>query len=77
MGSDQLQDDLKPWDGDHTALVHVLWDCRHDGLTLKDDPDKVAARIHRSRWMDAVRRDARDELLRELSRGPEICSEET
>ncbi len=42
------------WDSDHTALVHVLWCCTFDGLTLKDDFDAVASRILQSDWYAAT-----------------------
>lgn len=45
---------IQPYDSDHTALVHVLWAIRREGLTLEDF-DEVASRIMRSRWMRAVR----------------------
>lgn len=53
---------FNPWDADHTSLVHILWACQHDGLTLADDADKVAARIRSSNWMKAVRADARQDV---------------
>lgn len=49
------ESEIKPWDSDHTALVHVLWGVDHDGLTLKEDTDEIASRIMRSKWMQAVR----------------------
>jgi hypothetical protein len=49
---------FETWESDHTALVHVLWACSHDGLTLTDDFDDVASRIFRSRWLAAVRDEA-------------------
>lgn len=44
---------FKPWEGDHTDLVHVLWAVDRDGLTLHDNFDEVAARIRSSRWLRA------------------------
>lgn len=26
---------FEPWEGDHTALVHVLWSAEHDGLIAR------------------------------------------
>jgi hypothetical protein len=50
----KLSDEIQPYDSDHTALVHVLWDARIDGLSL-DDADEIASRIMRSKWIKAVR----------------------
>lgn len=44
---------FKPWEHDHTALVHVLWAAKHEGWTLQDDCDKIAGLILRSRWLAA------------------------
>lgn len=41
------------WESDHTGLVHVLWNAKHKGLNLKDDADKIATLILRSRWLAA------------------------
>lgn len=41
------------WRGDHTALVHVLWAAKRDGLTL-DDADKLATFIRSSGYQRAV-----------------------
>lgn len=41
------------WEGDHTALVHVLWAAKHSGLTIMDDADTIASMILRSRFMAA------------------------
>lgn len=46
------------WERDHTALVHVLWGAKHEGLTLKDNADEIATRILRSRWLAAQRHHA-------------------
>lgn len=56
MTTDPLREaePFKPWEGDHTDLVHVLWGCKNDGLTLRDDYDAVATRIMRSRWFRAA-----------------------
>jgi hypothetical protein len=53
------REQVEPWDSDHTALVHVLWASRREGLSL-DDFDELASRIMRSKWMHAVRLHARD-----------------
>lgn len=45
--------DRKPWHGDHTDLVHVLWSADFAGLTLKDDFDAIASMIMRSDWLRA------------------------
>ena len=45
------------WDLDHTALVHVLWNAKHRGLTLAKDFDKIASLIMHSRWLAAQRAD--------------------
>lgn len=52
-------DEIQPYDSDHTALVHVLWEARHKGLTL-DDFDDIASLIMKSKWMRAVRLHARE-----------------
>ena len=41
------------WESDHTGLVHVLWNAKHAGLTLKEDADKIGSLILRSRWLAA------------------------
>jgi hypothetical protein len=46
---------FQPWEGDSTALVHVLWNARHRGLTLKDDGPAIAEMIVASRCVAAVR----------------------
>lgn len=46
-------DEIQPYDSDHTALVHVLWEAKHKGLTL-DDFDELAALIRKSKWFKAV-----------------------
>lgn len=44
---------FEDWEGDHTALVHVLWSAKHDGLTLDKDADAIASMILRSRALAA------------------------
>jgi hypothetical protein len=46
----------EPWEGDHTALVHVLWSARNAGLDLDsgEDVDKIASMILHSRWFYAA-----------------------
>jgi hypothetical protein len=58
------QSDIQPWDSDHTALVHVLWQAEHNGLSL-DRPDDLAQHIMTSRWMQAVRLHADSAPLRQ------------
>ena len=41
------------WESDHTALVHVLWNAKHNGLTLQNDADQIASLINQSRWLAA------------------------
>lgn len=55
------EDASQPWESDHTALVHVLWRCDHQGLTLTRDFDKIASEIMRSQWMQAVKQHAKDD----------------
>lgn len=43
------------YEGDHTALVHVLWAAKHEGLTLEADADEIASIIAHSRWLAAVK----------------------
>lgn len=57
MSSDRS--DFKPWDSDHTALVHVLWSAERGGITISD-ADALASYIMSSRWMQAVRLHARE-----------------
>src|SRR4051794_33729202 len=52
------QSDIQPYDSDHTALVHVLWSARDEGLSLSD-ADALASHIMRSKWMRAVRTHSR------------------
>lgn len=42
---------LEPWHGDHTDLVHALWDCGIKGT----DADEAANRFRRSTYDDARR----------------------
>lgn len=58
MPDEKFEETIQPWDSDHTALVHVLWDAEHKGLTLEDF-DKLASHIMRSKWLRAVRRHSR------------------
>lgn len=51
--------DIKPWDSDHTALVHVLWQAERAGITIRD-PDELAQAIMTSKWMQAVRQHAQE-----------------
>jgi hypothetical protein len=44
---------MKPWDSDHTALVHVLWSAQSRGMSL-DDPDELASFIRQSDYHEAV-----------------------
>ena len=55
--ADRARDAIKPWDSDHTALVHVLWAAQRDGLTV-ERADELAAHIMRSTWCRAVRQHA-------------------
>lgn len=55
---------FEPYESDHTALVHVLWNAKHRGMTL-DDADEVAELIGRSRWFAAVEADAASRAIRE------------
>lgn len=52
-------EEIKPWDSDHTALVHVLWDARRKGLSV-EKADELASHIMRSQWMRAVHLHARE-----------------
>jgi hypothetical protein len=49
-----FEEEIRPWDSDHTALVHVLWEARRKGLTVNDF-DELASLIMQSKWMRAVR----------------------
>lgn len=52
--SDTPKETFRPWEGDHTDLVHVLWDARNKGLTLSAHGcDEVADMILASRWLQA------------------------
>lgn len=55
---------FEPWEGDHTALVHVLWAAKHDGLTLADDCDEIASMVLRSRFLAARIDQAVNDALR-------------
>lgn len=50
---------IQPYDSDHTALVHVLWEAQRKGLTVSD-ADALASHIMGSKWMRAVRLHARE-----------------
>lgn len=53
------RDEIQPWDSDHTALVHVLWAARREGLIPREvDYDALASKIMRSKWTRAVRQHA-------------------
>lgn len=54
---------IQPYDSDHTALVHVLWEAKRRGWTL-DDADEVAAIIMRSKWLEAVKIHATEDRQR-------------
>lgn len=41
----------RSWEDDHTALVHVLWDCGLHG----EQADSIAGEILRSRWLAATK----------------------
>jgi hypothetical protein len=49
----RMTDDIQPYDSDHTALVHVLWDAQREGMTIRD-ADALAEHIMASKWMQAV-----------------------
>lgn len=53
------QDPIQPYDSDHTALVHVIWAAKREGLTV-EKADELASKIMRSKWMRAVRLHARE-----------------
>ncbi len=44
---------FEAWEGDHTALVHVLWHAHHEGLTLEKDFDTIATMVMQSRFLTA------------------------
>jgi len=52
-------EEIRPWDSDHTALVHVLWAADSAGLTIEKFDD-LASFIMRSKWMKAVRLHAKE-----------------
>jgi len=67
IDGDTLQYGTEPpfhyWEDDHTALVHVLWDAKFQGLSI-DDADALASQIMRSRWHKATLAEgAKQELL--------------
>lgn len=59
LDGDTLQNGVKGpfeyWESDGTALVHVLWSAKHQGLTLIDDADEIYPLILRSRWFAAAK----------------------
>lgn len=55
------RDQIQPWDSDHTALVHVLWEARRKGIGV-EDADELASLIMRSKWMKAVRQHAKERV---------------
>jgi len=57
--SDTQPEHFDPWDSDHTALVHVLWEASGKGLTLAK-ADELASHIMRSQWMRATRHHAKE-----------------
>ena len=57
------------WEGDHTALVHVLWSAKHEGLTLDTDCDAIASMVMQSRWLAKQRHDAAGEQGRASEEG--------
>lgn len=69
MMSTSAEQGFESWHGDHTDLVHVLWDAKHNGLTLADDCDEIASRIMDSRWIAAVRHHAVSEARRVAAEG--------
>lgn len=67
-------DEIRYYDSDHTALVHVLWSAQHDGLIPKDTKcDDLAQKIMTSRWFMAVKLHAAEAKLRELDPGAFKC----
>lgn len=46
------------WESDHTALIHVLWTAKHQGLTLQGDDEEIARLIRHSRWHAATKAQA-------------------
>lgn len=44
---------FEAWEGDHTALVHVLWAAKREGLTLEKDADAIASMVLNSRFLAA------------------------
>lgn len=57
--AENADDPIQPYDSDHTALVHVLWEARRKGLRI-EDADELASLIMRSRWTRAVRQHERE-----------------
>jgi hypothetical protein len=52
-----MDEEIHPWDSDHTALVHVLWAARREGILPREvDYDLLAQHIMtHGKWMRAVR----------------------
>jgi hypothetical protein len=51
--------EIKSWDSDHTALVHVLWSANYLGLLDPNtDYDRLARHIMQSDWLEAVKQHA-------------------
>jgi hypothetical protein len=46
---------FEAWEGDHTALVHVLWAASRQGLTLEGDADAIASMVMRSQFLASAR----------------------
>ncbi|WP_251153740.1 hypothetical protein [Cellulosimicrobium sp. Marseille-Q4280] len=55
----------KAYEADHTALVHVLWAAKHQGLSL-DDADALASFVRSSDYHDAAGRQAVAQFARGL-----------
>jgi hypothetical protein len=62
------EEEIQPWDSDHTALVHALWAAQREGLTVRE-ADALASRIMQSKWMRAVRQHAAEPRRKEPSDG--------
>lgn len=52
---------IQPYDSDHTALVHVLWEAQRKGVIPKESSADELASLIMSKWMRAVRIHARQE----------------
>jgi hypothetical protein len=60
--SSRVEKEIQPYDSDHTALVHVLWQAQRGGITISD-ADALASLIMQSKWMRAVRLHARERVM--------------